>query len=52
MATKTLKNGNVMEVLGIGNTKISLSTENSGYDNERVIFKEKVKKIDINLQVE
>jgi len=38
MATKTLKNGNIVEVLGIGNTKVSLFTENIGLDNERSVF--------------
>tara|TARA_R110002020_G_scaffold234735_1_gene446843 strand:+ start:1515 stop:2861 length:1347 start_codon:yes stop_codon:yes gene_type:complete len=38
MATKTLKNGNIVEILGIGNTKVSLFTENTGLDNEKSIF--------------
>ena len=38
MATKTLKNGNIVEVLGVGNTKVSLFTENSGFNNEKSTF--------------
>ena len=38
MAIKTLKNGNIVEILGVGNTKVSLFTENSGFNNERSIF--------------
>tara|TARA_R100001082_G_C4365078_1_gene161473 strand:- start:682 stop:2025 length:1344 start_codon:yes stop_codon:yes gene_type:complete len=38
MAIKTLKNGNIVEVLGVSNTKVSLFTENSGFNNERSTF--------------